>query len=482
MYNYKTVFYTLGTLQIVLGVFMLIPVLIQLIYNELDSGFISASLITIVFGVLFFISNLDHDKNIDLPQAFILTALSWISIAIFGSLPFIFSKLNLNFTDAFFESMSGITTTGSTILVDLDNTPKGILLWRAILQWLGGIGIILMAITLMPIMNIGGMQLFKISSNDNAEKILPKSKEISIRLIFIYSLLTFVCAIFYKLFGMNYFDSLTHSMTTIATGGFSNYNDSIGYFNNPLIELNAVIFIILGSIPFISYIKFLSGDKKVFVNDAQINFFIKTIIISVIIIFIFLYSKNFETEILLLRQVLFNVVSILTGTGYVTTNYSEWGSFPLIFFLILMFIGGCAGSTACGLKIFRIHILYKFFVMQLKKYIYPRGVFVLKYGDNALNEKFISSIISFVFLYIIIFFIITALLSISGLDFVTSISGAATSISNVGPGLGGLIGPNGNFSLLPDFSKWILSAGMILGRLELFAIIVLFIPSFWRRY
>ncbi len=482
MYNYKTVFYTLGTLQIVLGVFMLIPVLIQLIYNELDSGFISASLITIVFGVLFFISNLDHNKNIDLPQAFILTALSWISIAIFGSLPFVFSKLNLNFTDAFFESMSGITTTGSTILVDLDNTPKGILLWRAILQWLGGIGIILMAITLMPIMNIGGMQLFKISSNDNAEKILPKSKEISIRLIFIYSLLTFVCAIFYKLFGMNYFDSLTHSMTTIATGGFSNYNDSIGYFNNPLIELNAVIFIILGSIPFISYIKFLSGDKKVFINDAQINFFIKTIIISVIIIFIFLYSKNFETGTLLLRQVLFNVVSILTGTGYVTTNYSEWGSFPLIFFLILMFIGGCAGSTACGLKIFRIHILYKFFVMQLKKYIYPRGVFVLKYGDNALNEKFISSIISFVFLYIIIFFIITALLSISGLDFITSVSGAATSISNVGPGLGGMIGPNGNFSLLPDFSKWILSIGMILGRLELFAIIVLFIPSFWRRY
>ena len=192
--------------------------------------------------------------------------------------------------------------------------------------------------------------------------------------------------------------------------------------------------------------------------------------------------KNDESEIFLLRQVLFNVVSILTGTGYVTTNYSDWGGFPLIFFLVLMFIGGCAGSTACGLKIFRIHILYKFFVMQLKKYIYPRGIFVLKYGDNILNEKFISSIISFVFLYIIIFFIITTLLSISGLDFITAVSGAATSISNVGPGLGGMIGPNGNFSLLPDFSKWVLSAGMILGRLELFAIIVLFIPSFWRRY
>jgi len=482
MYNYKTVFYTLGTLQIILGVFMLIPVIIQLIYNELDSGFVSASIITIIFGVLFFLSNLDHDKNIDLPQAFILTALSWLSIAIFGSLPFIFSELNLNFTDAFFESMSGITTTGSTIITDLNNAPKGILLWRAILQWLGGIGIILMAITLVPIMNIGGMQLFKISSNDSAEKILPKSKEVSLRLIVIYSLLTFACAIFYKLFGMSYFDSLTHSMTTIATGGFSNYNESIGHFDSALIEINAIIFIILGSIPFIAYIKYLNGDKKIFYKDAQINFFIKTIIISVIIIFIFLLFKNYNSETFLLRQVVFNVVSILTGTGYVTANYSDWGGFPLIFFLVLMFIGGCAGSTACGLKIFRIHILYKFFVMQLKKYIYPRGVFVLKYGDNVLNEKFISSIISFVFLYIIIFFIITALLSISGLDFVTAVSGAATSISNVGPGLGGMIGPSGNFSLLPDFSKWVLTVGMILGRLELFAIIVLFIPSFWRRY
>ena len=394
MYNYKTVFYILGTLQIILGVFMLIPVIIQLVFNELDSGFVSASIITIVFGVLFFLSNLDHDKSIDLPQAFILTALSWLSIATFGSLPFIFSELNLNFTDAFFESMSGITTTGSTILTDLDNSPKGILLWRAILQWLGGIGIILMAITLMPIMNIGGMQLFKISSNDNAEKILPKSKEVSFRLIIIYSLLTFVCAIFYKLFGMSYFDSLTHSMTTIATGGFSNYNNSIGYFNSTLIEINAIIFIILGSIPFISYIKYLNGDKKVFYKDAQINFFIKTIVISVLIIFTFLIFNNSDSGLLLFRHVIFNVVSILTGTGYVTTNYSDWGGFPLIFFLILMFIGGCAGSTACGLKIFRIHILYKFFVMQLKKFIYPRGVFVLKYGDNLLNDKFISSIIS----------------------------------------------------------------------------------------
>ena len=478
MYNYKTVFYTLGTLQIILGVFMLIPVIIQLLYNELDSGFISASIITVVFGILFFLSNLDHDKNIDLPQAFILTALSWLSVAIFGSLPFIFSELNLKFTDAFFESMSGITTTGSTIITDLDNAPKGILLWRAILQWLGGIGIILMAITLMPIMNIGGMQLFKISSNDNAEKILPKSKEVSMRLIIIYSLLTFTCAAFYKLFGMNYFDSLTHSMTTIATGGFSNYNQSIGYFNSMSIELSSMIFIILGSIPFISYIKFISGNKKIFLNDTQIKTFIKIIIISIIILSIYLLFNNSEN--FSLRSIFFNTISILTGTGYVNSEFDSWGSFPITIFLALMFIGGCAGSTTCGVKIFRIQILYLFILNQLKKIIYPKGVFVIKYDQGSVNDKFIASIISFIYFYFVIFFILTALLSLTGLDFITAISGAATSISNVGPGLGPIIGPNGDFSSLPDISKWILTIGMILGRLELFAILVLFLPSFWR--
>jgi len=376
--------------------------------------------------------------------------------------------------------MSGITTTGSTIITNLNDSPKAILFWRAILQWLGGIGIIVMAITLMPIMNVGGMQLFKISTNDKAEKILPKSKEISIRLILIYSGLTFICAIFYKAFGMNFFDSLTHSMTTIATGGFSNYNESIGYFDSPTIEITSIIFIILGSIPFIAYIKFLSGDKKIFISDSQIKSFVKIIIISILILFFYLVLQNKNFEEISLRAISFNVVSILTGTGYVTKEFDNWGSFPLIFFLILMFIGGCAGSTTCGIKIFRVQILYLFLINQLKKIIYPRGIFIIKYDNNSVDEKFMASIISFIYLYIIIFFIITALLSLSGLDFITSISGAATSISNVGPGLGTTIGPNGSFSLLPDFSKWVLSIGMILGRLELFAILVLFLPSFWR--
>ncbi len=479
MSNYKTVFFTLGILQIILGISMVFPIITQIIFDELDSSFIGASLITIIFGTLFFLSNLDHDKKLSLQNAFLLTALSWLSIAVFSSLPFIFSNLNLSITDSFFESMSGITTTGSTIITDLNSSPKAILLWRALLQWLGGIGIIVMAITLMPIMNVGGMQLFKVSSSDASEKILPKAKEITLRLILIYLILTFLCSFFYNICGMEFFDSLTHSMTTIATGGFSNYNESIGYFNNIKIEIVSMIFIILGSIPFISYIKFLSGKKNIFYTDTQIKSFIKIIFYSILILFFYLIIFNKSFSHVSLRSISFNVISILTGTGYVTQNFDDWGSFPLIYFLILMFIGGCAGSTACGIKIFRVQILYLFLKNQLKKIIYPRGIFIIKYDNNNINEKFMASIIAFIYLYIIIFFIITAMLSLSGLDFTTSISGAATSISNVGPGLGELIGPNGNFSQLPDFSKWILSFGMILGRLELFAILVLFLPSFW---
>ena len=478
MTNYKTVFFTLGILQIILGIFMLIPIIVQFFYNELDSSFLGASIVTIIFGTLFFLSNLDHDKKLNLQQAFLLTALSWLNIAIFGSLPFIFSGVNFSLTNAFFESMSGITTTGSTIISNLEIMPKGILLWRAILQWLGGIGIIVMAITLMPIMNVGGMQLFKISSNDTSEKILPKSKEIALRLIYIYSILTFLCAISYKILGMSIFDSITHSMTTIATGGFSNYNDSIGFFNSFSIEISAMIFIILGSLPFITYIKFLSGDKKIFFSDIQIKSFLKIMLLSIIILSIYMMIDD-STQ-LNLRSILFNVISILTGTGYVNAQFDNWGGFPLVLFIGLMFIGGCAGSTTCGVKIFRIQILYSFISNQLKKIIYPKGIFILKYNYQPIDQKFIASIISFIYMYLLIFFIITALLSLTGLDFITSISGAATSISNVGPGLGSIIGPNGNFSSLPDVSKWILSMGMILGRLELFAILVLFLPSFWR--
>tara|TARA_B100000900_G_scaffold413846_1_gene438822 strand:+ start:718 stop:2100 length:1383 start_codon:yes stop_codon:yes gene_type:complete len=460
---------------------MAIPIIIQFLYGELDSSFIIASIITLIFGILFLLSNLNYEKKIDLHQAFLITSLSWITVAVFGSLPFFFSNLNLTFTDSFFESMSGITTTGSTIITNLEEAPKSILVWRAILQWLGGIGIIVMAITLMPLMNVGGMLLFKVLNSDTSNEILPSSKEISIKLVLIYITLTFACGISYKICGMNIFDSFTHSMTTIATGGFSNYNESIGYFNSYKIEVIAILFILCGSIPFISYIKYLSGNKKVFFKDSQIKTFIKLIIISILILFTYLMFKNGDFSFSSFRSITFNVVSVLTGTGYVTKEFDQWGNFPLFYFLILMFIGGCAGSTACGIKIFRVQILFKFILNQLKKIIYPRGIFIIKYENNNVDDKFLASIISFIYLYIIIFFIITALLTLTGLDFTTSISGAATSISNVGPGLGSMIGPNGNFSQLPEISKWILTIGMILGRLELFAILTLLLPSFWKK-
>ena len=481
MNNNKTVFFAIGVLLVILGAFMLIPFFVQFIYDEKNNTFLSSASVTAFIGILLVLTNLEEDKKLNLQQAFLLTTLSWLSIAIFGCIPFLLSNLNLSFVDAFFESMSGITTTGSTIITNLDNTPKSILIWRAILQWLGGIGVIVMAITILPLLNIGGMQLFRMESSDTTEKILPRTREVTLIISIIYLALTFSCGIAYWTVGMNIFDSIAHSMTTIATGGFSTYSGSIGYFQNPKIEVVSIIFIILGSVPFIAYLKFVKGNKKIFFKDSQIKGLIYILIISALLMFLYLILNNKEYSYLEnLRISVFNVVSILSGTGYVTSDFSLWGKFPLIFFLFLMFIGGCAGSTTCGIKIFRFQILGRFILNQIKKLVYPHGVFSIKYNNEKISNTFIYSIITFIFIYFFIFFILAALLSLNGLDFVTSLSGSASAISNVGPGLGDVIGPNGNYSDLPSFSKLILSLGMLLGRLELFAVLVLFFPSFWK--
>ena len=481
MNNNKTVFFAIGVLLITLGTFMLIPFFVQFIYDERNGTFLSSASITIFIGILLVLTNLEENKKLNLQQAFLLTTLSWLSIAIFGCIPFLLSNLNLSIVDAFFESMSGITTTGSTIITNLDNAPKSILIWRAILQWLGGIGVIVMAITVLPLLNVGGMQLFRMESSDTTEKILPRTREVTIIISVIYLTLTFACGVAYWLVGMNIFDSIAHSMTTIATGGFSTYSSSIGYFQNPKIEIIAIIFIVLGSIPFIAYLKFVKGDQKIFFKDVQIKGLIYIFIVSILLMLLYLLLSNKEYSFAEnLRISTFNVVSILSGTGYVTSDFSLWGKFPLIFFLFLMFIGGCAGSTTCGIKIFRFQILGLFILNQIKKLIYPHGIFPMKYNNEKISNPFIYSIMTFIFLYFFIFFILAALLSLDGLDFVSAISGSATAISNVGPGLGDMIGPNGNFSDLSTFSKLSLSLGMLLGRLELFAVLVLFFPSFWK--
>ena len=348
------------------------------------------------------------------------------------------------------------------------------------MQWLGGIGIIVMATTVLPLLKVGGMQLFKTDSS-GTEKILPKTIEVATTIISIYLILTILCGLIYWFQGMNIFDSLAHSFTTLATGGFSTHNESIGYFQNPGIEMTATLFIILGSIPFIAYLKFIKGNRKIFFQDVQIKGFVYLILFSILIMFFYLFFNNEEGSFLEnLRISSFNVISILSGTGYVTDDFGLWGEFPLIFFIFLMFIGGCAGSTTCGIKVFRLQILFIFVKNQIKKLIYPNRIIVLNYNKEKIEESFVNSVIIFIFSYLFLFLIISMLLSITGLDFLSAVSGAATAISNVGPGLGEMIGPNGNFSEVSDTSKWILSFAMLLGRLEIFAVLVLFLPSFWQ--
>ena len=348
------------------------------------------------------------------------------------------------------------------------------------MQWLGGIGIIVMATTVLPLLKVGGMQLFKTDSS-GTEKILPKTIEVATTIISIYLVLTILCGSIYWFQGMNIFDSFAHSFTTLATGGFSTHNESIGYFQNPGIEITATLFIILGSIPFISYLKFIKGNKRIFFQDVQIKGFVYLILFSILIMFFYLFFNNEHNSFLdNLRISSFNVISILSGTGYVTDDFGLWGEFPLIFFIFLMFVGGCAGSTTCGIKVFRLQILFIFIKNQIKKLIYPNRIVVLSYNNEKIEESFVNSVIIFIFSYLFLFLIISMLLSMTGLDFLSAVSGAATSISNVGPGLGEMIGPNGNFSEVSDTSKWVLSFAMLLGRLEIFAVLVLFLPSFWQ--
>jgi trk system potassium uptake protein TrkH len=322
MNNNKTVFFSIGVLLVILGAFMLVPFFLQFLYNEENNTFLSSAGITVFIGILLILTNLEENKKLNLQQAFLLTAISWLSIAVFGSIPFLLSNLNLSFVDSFFESMSGITTTGSTIITDLDNAPKSILIWRAILQWLGGIGVIVMAITILPLLNIGGMQLFRMESSDTTEKILPRTREVTLIIAIIYVSLTFACSGAYWLVGMDAFDSIAHSMTTIATGGFSTYSDSIGYFKNPKIEIISIIFILLGSIPFIVYLKFIKGNKKIFLDDVQIKGLFLILFFSIFCIFIYLILNNKDYTFLdNLRISTFNVVSILSGTGYVTADF-----------------------------------------------------------------------------------------------------------------------------------------------------------------
>lgn len=482
MLDFRPVLFILGVLLSTLAGAMCLPAIADLVSSNKDWQVfaISAGFTGFVGGLFVFSSAQRGKKSINVRQAFLLTSLAWVIIPAFGALPMIFADLNLTYTDAFFEAMSGITTTGSTVIVGLDNVQPGILLWRALLQWLGGIGIIGMAIAIMPLLQVGGMQLFRMESSDKSEKIMPRAAQLIAYIGFIYLSFTVVCALLYWITGMSGFDAIAHAMTTIATGGFSTHDLSIGYFEDIRIELISIVFMLLGSLPFVLYLKVLRGNLRALWRDSQVQWFFTIVITAIGALAIYLWQTKGKDPITAVSDSAFNVVSVITGTGYSTTDFSTWGPFALASFLFLMFIGGCAGSTTCGIKVFRFQVLYATALTQIRKLHEPHGVFLSYYNKKPIDETVGSSVMGFFFLYALSFAVLATGLGLIGLDFLTAISGAATAISNVGPGLGSTIGPAGTFITLPDSAKWLLSFGMLIGRLELFTIFVLLAPSFWR--
>ncbi|MHA1164729.1 MAG: TrkH family potassium uptake protein [Alphaproteobacteria bacterium] len=481
MIDLRPILLVTGVLLATLGCAMMIPALYDLTVGHEDWLIFSASAtITLFVGVGLAFANRGRTESFSIKQAFLLTNVIWVSLTAFGALPFAWSQLDISYTDAFFESMSGITTTGATILTGLDKAPPGILLWRALLQWLGGLGIIVMAISLLPILQVGGMQLFRVEGFETEGKFMPRATQIAGSLSVLYLAITTICAVTYYIAGMSVFDAVVHSMTTIATGGFSSHDASIAYFSSPLIEAVSILFMIAGSLPFVLYLKELRGGRGALFADSQVRWFFGTAAIFCVLAFIAYQPSQPEPLGPRLITIVFNVVSIMTGTGYATTAYDTWSAMAVVVFFILMFIGGCSGSTSCGMKIFRFQIIFEMIRCRLQAVIHPKGVFVERYNGAPIADTVTSAVMGFFFLFLLCFAIIATLLTFIGLDTVTALSAAASAVANVGPGLGQIVGPVGTYAGLPDSAKWILSFGMLLGRLEIFTVIVLFTPTYWR--
>ena len=481
MFNIKPIALVGGTVVCAVGFLLFVPLITELIYQtESWQSYAVPILLYLIVGGSLAITNRNVELKISIKEAFLITVLSWILLAILSAVPFVYTQVNLTVVDALFESMSGITTTGSTIINNLDDLPKGILIWRAMLQWLGGIGVIVIALIILPFLRIGGMQLFHLEGDDPYEKFLPKISSVISKIVILYLLLTSLLSFLYFSFGMNFFDALAHSFTTISTGGFSTHDQSFRYFQNSSILVIAIIFMIIGSLPFLVIAQTSFNNIFATIKDHQVKIFLLILSISILVIYFFaeIYIEgNFFEKIL---SISFNTISIISGTGYVSENFENWGNYASVLFLILMFIGGCAGSTTGGLKVFRFQILFKYLNLHFKKMLQPLAVIAGYFNNKKIPDSTYESVMSFFFLYIFTFVLSALLLSFSGLDFLTCISAAASAISNVGPGLGSVIGPDGNYSTLNDFSKFILTLTMFLGRLEMLTIIILFLPSFWK--
>lgn len=478
----RPILLVIGILLTTLGGAMALPALYDAAAANPDwMVFLASASITGFFGITLTLMTWGSAGTLTLKQAFVLVPASWLALVAFGAIPFAFSELELSYTDAFFESMSGITTTGSTVITGLDTAPPGILLWRSLLQWLGGIGIIVMAVSILPMLQIGGMQMFKVEAFDTPEKVLPSAAALAGSITVVYVAFTFVTAIVLWLAGMTFFDAVNHAMTTIATGGYSTRDASVDHYDSALIHYIIVAGMIAGSLPFVLYIQAFRGKLTPLLMDRQVRVFLVVVGAATAMMALYQASQGIGGSIeQQFRDALFNVVSVLTGTGYATQNYSAWGPFALSVFLVLMFIGGCSGSTSCGLKVFRVQIIAAQCLSHLRRLIYPHGVFVPHYNRRAIPESVSASVMSFFFLYIACFGGLAIALTFTGLSPLTAISSAATAIANVGPGLGTEVGPSTNFSGIPDAAKWLMAAGMLIGRLELFTVLILFSPVFWR--
>ena len=481
MMDLRPVGYVIGLLVAILGATMVLPMLADIIDGKGEwTVFFESGVITILTGVVLAMSCANGvGEGLTIRQTFLLTTAVWVALPLFGAIPFVFGATELRFVDAYFEAMSGLTTTGSTVISGLDDLPRGLLLWRGILQWLGGIGIIVVAMVFLPELKVGGMQIFRSEGFETMGKILPRAQEIAGQISLIYVFLTFVCGLVYAGLGMSFFDALVHALTTLSTGGFSNYDASFGTFSGPA-EYAASVFMILAALPFVRYVQFVNGRTTSLWEDSQIRVFLATIAVLVVVMAVFLTSvfpHHWEQAV---RESLFNITSIISGTGYASVDYMAWGSFPIMMFFMIGLIGGCAGSTACSIKVFRYQLLFASIKAQIQRIRSPHGVFIPKYDGRPISRDVLTSVMSFFMFFALSLGGLSWALALTGLDFITAVSGAATALANVGPGLGDQIGPAGNFSGLNDTAKWLLTFGMLTGRLELMAVYVLFTIRFWR--
>ena len=491
MSDFRPVFLVIGMFVAALGVSMLIPALVSYTSDSLGAredfhAFLVAALICGFVGGGLALATWGKVETLNTRQGFLITTMSWLALVIAASLPFCLGEGRLSITDAFFEAMSGLTTTGSTVVIGLDNKPPGFLLWRSMLQWMGGIGVVIMAIAILPFLSIGGMQLFRLESSDKSDKVLPGADDLAAAVFTLYGVMTGLCFTSYWMMGMPAFDALNHAMTTVATGGYSTKDTSFAYYvdsgiTTGPVDLVAVVFMVLGSLPFGLYILALRGDARALFSDSQVRvFFVAAAVFTTIMTIRIIPTLGYDGYGGF-RAALFNIISIMTGTGYASANYNAWGPFAVGFFFCVMFVGGCAGSTSCGLKIFRLQVAIQALSVYVQKLSHPHRVTVARYNGRPLDEGVFRSVLSFFFVYFSVFATVAVALSLFDLDAVTALSAAGSAIANVGPGLGDIVGPTGNYATLPGGAKWILSLAMLLGRLELFTVLVLFLPSFWVR-